>query len=208
MALARLREDPAVEVVALLTAVTTGYDRISIHGVRRTILAAQVAALGLPLWTIELPPGADNATYQQSFADGLARLQARWPELDTIAFGDLFLEEVRAYRESLVGGLGWRSRYPIWGVDTTALVHDFIERGFRAVLTCVDTTQLDPSFAGRALDRALLADLPPTVDPAGERGEYHSLVHAGPLFAAPIALTRGESLLRDGRFQYCDFQLS
>jgi uncharacterized protein (TIGR00290 family) len=208
LALARLREDPSVEVVALLTAVTRGYERISIHGVRRAILEAQVDALGIPLETIDLPPGCDNATYQQAFAAGLGRLRARWPTLDTLAFGDLFLEDVRAYREALVGGLGWRTRYPIWGIDTTALVEEFIDRGFRAVLTCVDTTQLDARFAGRALDRALLADLPPTVDPAGERGEYHSLVYAGPLFAAPLALTRGESVLRDGRFQYCDFQLS
>lgn len=208
MALARLREDPSVEVVALLTAVTAGYDRISIHGVRRTILDAQVAALGIPLETIDLSPGTDNAGYEQAFAAGLARLRSRWPTLDTLAFGDLFLEDVRAYREALVGRLGWRTRYPVWGIDTTTLVRDFIRRGFRAVLTCVDTTQLGARYAGCELDAALLEELPPSVDPAGERGEYHSLVYAGPLFDAPLALVRGESVLREGRFQYCDFELA
>ncbi len=208
LALARLREDPSVEVVALLTAVTRGYDRISIHGVRRTILDAQVAALDLPLVTIALDPGSDNAGYELAFADGLAALRERWPALDTLAFGDLFLEDVRAYREALVGRLGWRARYPIWGIDTTALVREFIDRGFRAVLTCVDTTQLDAHFAGRELDATLLAELPAEVDPAGERGEYHSLVYAGPLFRAPLVLQRGESVLREQRFQYCDFELA
>ena len=208
MALARLRADPAFEVVALLTAVTEGYDRISIHGVRRAILDLQAAALGLPVALLKLPPASDNATYERAFGEALGALAAAHDGLGTIAFGDLFLEDVRAYRERLVGGLGWDRAYPIWGEDTARLARRFVDEGFRASLTCVDTSQLDARFCGRAYDHALLDELPAGVDPCGERGEFHTLVHDGPGFAQALPVARGESVLRDGRFQYTDFVLT
>jgi uncharacterized protein (TIGR00290 family) len=208
MALARLREDPQYEVIALLTAVASEYDRISIHGVRRAILDAQAAALGLRVALLQLPPASGNDTYERAFADALARLAQQHAGLRTIAFGDLFLEDVRAYRERLVGALGWDRVYPIWGEDTARLARRFVDEGFRAALTCVDTTQLDARFCGRAYDHALLDELPAGVDPCGERGEFHTLVHDGPGFAQPVPIARGESLLRDGRFQYTDFVLT
>ena len=199
-----LLADPRLRVVALLTTVTAGYDRISIHGVRRAILDAQAAALGLPLEVAEIPMQASNASYESAFAGALERLRARWPGVDTIAFGDLFLTEVRDYREALLARLRWNGVYPIWGLPTHELARTFIARGHRAILTCVDTTQLDASFAGRAYDDELLRALPPSVDPCGENGEFHSCLLGGPLLGRSIRVARGEQVLRDGRFQYCD----
>ena len=204
LALERLLADAGIHVAALLTTVSREYDRISIHGVRRSLLARQAASLGLPV--IEIPLGAtsSNAEYEAAFAEGLERAQALQPGLRTIAFGDLFLEEVRAYREALLARLGWTGLYPLWHESTTELAHHFVRRGYRAVLTCVDTTQLDRSFAGREFDEELLRDLPETVDPCGERGEFHTFVYAGPLFSGAIPVSTGERVLRDGRFCYCD----
>jgi uncharacterized protein (TIGR00290 family) len=205
LALERLLADPEVHVVGLVTTVTTGYDRIAIHGVRRSILHRQVEALGLPLFEAEIPPKADNDMYERAFADALARARdATDHALDTIAFGDLYLADVRAYRDALLARLGWSGRYPLWREDTAMLARYFIARGYRAVLSCVDTTQLDAGFCGREFDAALLADLPENVDPCGENGEFHTCVYAGPSWRKPIALTRGERLLREGRFQYVD----
>ena len=199
-----LRADPRVHVVSLLTTVTAGYDRISIHGVRRAILDAQADALRLPLEVAEIPMQASNASYESAFAGALERLRERWPGVSTIAFGDLFLHEVRDYRDALLARLGWTGAYPIWGQDTRELATTFIARGHRAILTCVDTTQLDATFAGRAYDEELLRDLPASVDPCGENGEFHSCLVGGPLLGPSIPVTRGERVLRDGRFQYCD----
>ena len=199
-----LLADPGVRVASLLTTVTAGYDRISIHGVRRTILDRQAEGLGLPLEVAEIPMQSSNAQYEQAFADALATLRARYPGVDTIAFGDLFLTEVRDYREALLLRLGWRGLYPLWGQDTAALAHAFIARGHRAILTCADTTQIDASFAGRTYDESLLADLPATADPCGEKGEFHSCLVDGPLLGRPIPVRLGERVLREERFQYCD----
>ena len=204
LALERLRGDPAWRVAGLLTSVTHDYDRISIHGVRRSILHAQAAALRLPLFEAELPAQADNAAYEASFAAALAQARAAEPALDAIAFGDLFLADVRAYREALLARLGWRGVFPLWGEDTRRLAQAFVERGHRAILCCVDTDQLDGAFCGRDYDAALLADLPSGCDPCGENGEFHTCVHGGPLFAQPIDLVRGERVLRERRFAYVD----
>ena len=204
LALERLRADPRWRVAGLLTTVTSGYERIAIHGVRRSILARQAQALRLPLIEAAIPPQASNEAYEASFADALTTARAREPEVADIAFGDLYLADVRAYREALLARLGWRGVYPLWGEETAALARHFIARGHRAILTCVDTQQLDAAFCGRAFDAALLAGLPAACDPCGENGEFHTCVHDGPLFAAPIALTRGERVLREGRFQYVD----
>jgi uncharacterized protein (TIGR00290 family) len=208
LALAALRDDPRYRLVALLTTVTREYDRISIHGVRRAVLEAQTSALGLPLIEASISSGAGNTDYEAAFALALRTAQERWPGLRHIAFGDLFLADVRAYREELLASLGWTGVFPLWGEDTAALARQFIRAGYRAILTCVDTTQLGPEFAGRQFDASFLADVPETVDPCGERGEFHTCVYAGPLFARPLPLVTGERLRRDERFEYCDVLLA
>jgi uncharacterized protein (TIGR00290 family) len=205
LALERLLADPRWRVAALVTTVTSGYDRIAIHGVRRSILRRQTDALGLPLIEAEIPPQSSNDTYESAFADALARARAaNGDAVDAIAFGDLFLADVRAYREAMLARFGWRGVFPLWGEDTSRLARHFIARGYRAILSCVDTAQLDASFCGRDFDATLLADLPAGVDPCGEHGEFHTCVQAGPIFRDPIALERGERVLRDERFQYVD----
>jgi uncharacterized protein (TIGR00290 family) len=200
-----LRQRDGIEVVALLTTVTSGYDRIAMHGIRRELLQAQAAATGLPVIEATIPPQCDNAAYEASFADALARMRARWPGCAQIAFGDLFLADVRAWREALCSRLGWTPLFPLFGSDTATLAREMIAGGLRAVLCCVDTQQLDARFSGREFDAALLEELPAAVDPCGERGEFHTLVHAGPMFAHPLAIVRGGQVLRDDRFAYTDF---
>ena len=204
LALERLLRDPQWRVAGLLTTVTGEYDRISIHGVRRSILHAQADALGLPVFEAVIPAEAANETYEAAFADALARARARFAGLDTIAFGDLFLADVRAYREALLARLGWHGLFPLWGEDTARLARTFVARGHRAILCCVDTAQLDAAYCGRDYNARLLADLPSSCDPCGENGEFHTCVHGGPLFDAPLLLERGERVLRDGRFEYID----
>ncbi|MGH8174195.1 MAG: ATP-binding protein [Rhodanobacteraceae bacterium] len=204
LALERLLGDSRWHVTALVTTVTTGFDRIAIHGVRRSILRRQVDGLGLRLIEAEIPPNASNEVYETAFAQALVRAQSETPGLDTIAFGDLFLADVRGYRETMLARLGWSGLFPLWGEDTAHLADHFIARGYRAILSCVDTQQLDATFCGRSFDEALLDDLPHGVDPCGENGEFHTCVHAGPLWDAPIELALGERALRDGRFQYVD----
>ncbi len=207
LALEALRAEGRDRVCGLLTTMTTGYDRISIHGVRHSVLEAQVASLGLPLIEAAIAPGCTNDEYEAAFAAALEAAGEQWPDVREIAFGDLFLDDVRTYREALLSRLGWRGVFPLWGRDTTALARHFVRGGYGAVLTCVDTTQLDAGFAGREFDATLLDQLPATVDPCGERGEFHTCVYRGPVFGTPIPLTTGERLLRDGRFQYCDVLL-
>jgi uncharacterized protein (TIGR00290 family) len=204
LALAALRADPRYDVVALLTSVTSGYDRVSIHGVRRVLLEAQTAALGLPLFEVMLEPACSNEAYEAAFGETLRRLSAEHGQVRRIAFGDLFLADVRAYRERLLLDSGYEALFPLWGRDTNALALEFIASGFRAHLVCVDTQQLAASFAGRLFDARLLADLPESVDPFGERGEFHTFVSAGPLFAEPLAVRVGEVVMRDERFAFCD----
>ena len=204
LALQLLRADAEVEVVALFTSVTAGYDRISIHGVRRTLLDAQAAALGLPLVVITLQPACSNAEYEDAFHRGLGAIRERFPAVTELAFGDLFLEDVRAYREQALLGSGFAPRFPLWGTPTPALARRFVSEGFVAHLVCVDTQQLDASFAGRPFDAALLQALPRTVDPCGERGEFHTFVSDGPIFQRPIHCSIGPVVLRDERFAYCD----
>lgn len=208
LALAALEADPVFDVVALVTTVTRDYDRISMHGVRRSILEAQVAELGIPLIEAPIPPTCSNEVYEEAFAAALEILRRQHPTLRHLAFGDLFLTDVRAYRERLLAPLDWEPVFPLWGRDTAGLARQFIEQGFRAIITCVDTTQLAADFAGREFDSALLRDLPSSVDPCGENGEFHTCVYAGPIFRRPLALERGERIRRDDRFEYCDLTLT
>lgn len=197
-----------VAVVGLVTTLTEGYDRIAMQGIRHALLQAQAEACGLPVIEAWMPQRADNATYRAAFADALARAQDRWPGMRDIAFGDLFLADIRAWRETQCAELGWIPHFPIFDAapgHTARVARAMLDAGLRASLTCVDTTQLDRGFSGRDFDDALLRDLPPTCDPCGENGEFHTLVQAGPMFAAPIAVARGERLLREDRFAYTDF---
>jgi diphthamide synthase (EF-2-diphthine--ammonia ligase) len=158
----------------------------------------------LPLFEVVIPPQATNHVYESASADALARAQALVPGMDTIAFGDLFLADIRAYREAQLAPLGWRGVFPLWGEDTASLARTFVARGHRAILCCVDTAQLDAAYCGRDYNARLLADLPSSCDPCGENGEFHTCVHDGPLFSAPLLLERGERVLRDRRFEYID----
>jgi uncharacterized protein (TIGR00290 family) len=189
------------EPQALITTVTETYDRISMHGVRRELLARQADALATPLVEVAIPPKCSNDVYEQRMGQAFAG--TRLSGVDTVAFGDLFLEDVRTYREERLAEAGRRALFPLWGRDTTELANEFVDNGFEATLVCVDPRALDPSFAGRAYDKRLLADLPPSVDPCGENGEFHTFVHTGPVFSQPIACTRGDVVERDG-FVFCD----
>ena len=204
LALAALQADSRYEVVALLTSITSGYDRVSMHGVRRALVEAQAASIGLPLYEITLNPQSSNEAYEAAFLASLARLGGTHPDVKHLAFGDLFLADVRAYRERLLATTDFTPVFPVWGLETAQLARSFIEAGFRATLVCVDTTQLAGSFAGRAFDSTLLGELPADVDPCGEKGEFHTFVSDGPIFREPIAFELGEVVLREERFAYCD----
>ena len=204
LALQALRADPQIEVAGLLTSVTRDYERISVHGVRRSLLDRQAERLRLPLFTIELNPVTTNDAYEKAFLSALERVRRELPAVTAIAFGDLFLANVRAYRERLLESTGFEPMFPIWGVDTAELARRFVRDGFAARIVCVDTTQLDGSFAHRVFDDSLLADLPTGVDPCGERGEFHTFVSDGPGYDGPVEYTVGETVLRDERFAYGD----
>lgn len=203
-----LRQRDDCEVVGLFTTITEGVERVSMQGIRVDVLRAQATAAGLPLIEARIPQQADNAVYGASFADALVRARLRWPQLATIAFGDLFLADIRAWREALCARLGWSATFPLFGADTAAISREMQAGGLRARLCCVDTTRLDASYAGRVFDTALLDALPATVDPCGEHGEFHTCVSDGPMFDAPLALEAGETVLRDKRFLYTDFVLA
>jgi uncharacterized protein (TIGR00290 family) len=201
LALHELRKQPAQAPGALITTVTAEYARISMHGVRRELLLSQARAAGLPLVQVEIPATCSNEVYEQRMGQALA--EAPLAEADTIAFGDLFLADIRAYREERLRRIGKQAIFPLWGRDTSALAREFIANQFEAILVCVDPRQLDGSFAGRRFDAELLAELPADVDPCGENGEFHTFVHAGPIFDAPIACEIGEVVEREG-FVFCD----
>jgi uncharacterized protein (TIGR00290 family) len=201
LALHELQNSSGPAPATLLTTVTADYARISMHGVRRELLLLQAQATGLPLVEVEIPAACSNDVYERRLGQALA--EAPLAEAETIAFGDLFLADIRAYREERLGRVGKRAVFPLWGRDTSQLARNFIADGFEAILVCVDPRQLDPSFAGRPFDAELLADLPPRVDPCGENGEFHTFVNAGPIFSAPIACRTGEVVERDG-FVFCD----
>jgi len=208
LALWTLQQQSASCVGALLTTVTGEYDRISMHGIRRSILHAQARRIGLPVVEATIEPGASNTEYERAFIAGLDEARTATGSDSTVAFGDLFLRDVRDYRERLLPQHGWTPVFPLWLRDTGNLAGEFIAAGFRAILCCVDTEQLSAEFAGREFDADLLRDLPASVDPCGERGEFHTCVYAGPIFSSPLSLVRGERVLRDNRFEYCDLLLA
>ncbi len=201
MALAWLGHDPSVRVAGLLTTVTEGYDRISMHGVRRSLLERQAAALGLPLDIVWIPQNATNQEYESRMEAALN--QYRGLGVSTVAFGDLFLADIRAYREAWLSRLRVMATFPLWHRETGTLAEAFVTLGFQAVVTCVDRRALPREFAGRSFDRRFLADLPSSVDPCGERGEFHTFVHGGPLFAHEVTFTRGEVVDRED-WSFCE----
>jgi uncharacterized protein (TIGR00290 family) len=196
-----LREQGEVEVVGLLTTMNQAFDRVAMHAVRTELLRAQAEAADLPLQPVPIPWPCSNAEYEAAMTAAMAR--ARVDGIDRVAFGDLFLEDVRSYREERLRPIGVTPLFPIWGTPTGALARQMIDAGLRARLTCVDPKALDQRFVGREFDAALLAELPESVDPCGERGEFHTFAHAGPMFRHPIAFRAGEVVTRDG-FVFAD----
>ena len=197
-----LQRAKGYEILALLTTVTEGYDRISMHGVRRSLLEEQGAALGVPVDKIYITQKASNEEYEAKMKEKL--LHYKNMGVLSVVIGDIFLEDLRRYREQKLAETGMKGIFPIWKRDTTELAHSFIDLGFKAVITCIDSHVLDKKFVGRDFDEQFLSDLPLGVDPCGENGEFHSFVYNGPIFQWPIAHQKGEIVLRDNRFYFCD----
>ncbi len=198
-----LRQAGDADVVGLVTTFNEAFQRVAMHGVRQELVQAQAQAAGLPLWSIPLPWPCSNEVYEERMRHLVER--ARADGVQAFAFGDLYLEDVRAFRVRQLAGTGLEPLFPIWGTsaDTPQLARSMIASGLRAILTCIDPKQLAPQFAGRQFDLALLAELPPPVDPCGERGEFHSFCYAGPMFDAPIPVRVGATVERDG-FWFAD----
>ncbi len=193
-----LRNDPRYELAGLVTTINRAFDRVAMHAVRVSLLEAQAAAAGLPLWKVEIPNPCSNAEYEEAMRALIDRAVAAGVEI--FAFGDLYLRDIRDYRERQLAGTPIRPIFPLWEKPTPMLARTMIAGGLRARITCVDPKALDRSFAGREFDEQFLDDLPPGVDPCGERGEFHTFAWAGPMFRQPIALQSGETVERDGFF--------
>ena len=196
-----MRQQSEYEIAGLLTTFNEAADRVAMHGVRRGLVEQQAAATVLPLWSVPLPWPCSNEQYESLMAETCAKAVAAG--IEGIAFGDLFLEDVRAYRISQMTGTGLEPLFPVWGIPTTELAHEMVASGLKAILTCVDTRKLDAAFAGAQFDEQFLSTLPEGVDPCGERGEFHSFVHAGPMFEQEISVLPGESTIRD-HFAFAD----
>ncbi len=196
-----LRQRREVDVVGLLTTINEAHARVAMHAVRLALLEAQAEAVGLPLWQVPIPSPCSNQEYEAAMGEAMRKALAAG--VTVMAFGDLFLEDIRRYREQQLAGTGLTPIFPIWGLPTGALARDMVAAGLKARLTCVDPKQLPASFAGREFDSALLADLPSGVDPCGERGEFHTFAYAGPMFQRPVPVQSGEIVERDG-FVFAD----
>ena len=201
MALREIQRSPGLRVDALVTTITCDYDRISMHGVRRVLLERQAASLGIPLHQIPISKGAGNAEYEAKMGEVFAIYRERG--INSVVFGDLFLEEIRAYRDQLLAKHAMLGLYPLWKRDTLALIREFLSLGFKTAIVCVDPARLDPSFLGRVIDEEFLSELPPRVDPCGENGEFHTFVFDGPIFSNPIKFDFGDKVCRDS-FWFCD----
>lgn len=201
-ALHEIRQAGRYDVVSLLTTVTEGYERISMHGVRISLVEQQSEAIGLPLKKVYIPIESSNENYETAMRDALVRYKAQG--VTGVAFGDLFLEDLKAYREKKLAEVGMTAVFPLWKRDTGELARSFMAQGFRAVITCVDSQVLGGEFSGRLYDEQFLSDLPPHVDPCGENGEFHSFVFDGPLFRKPVRFQKGEIVVRENRFYFCE----
>jgi uncharacterized protein (TIGR00290 family) len=195
LALYEIQREQKYRVAALLTTVTRDYDRISMHGVRRALLERQAASLGLSLHQVFISKRATNEEYEMKIDEAFSLYRDRG--INSIVFGDLFLEDIRAYREQFLIRHNMRGLFPVWKRDTALFIREFLRLGFRAVVTCVDSQVLDQSFAGRLIDESFLSSLPSHVDPCGENGEFHSFVFDGPIFTVPVKFSLGDTLLRE-----------
>ena len=202
LALYEIQRARKYEIAALLTTVTKDYDRISMHGVRRVLLEQQAASLGYPLEIAWISKHSSNEEYESKMRETLTKYQS--VGVSSVVFGDLFLEEIRKYRETHLAQIEMKGIFPLWGKNTTELAHTFIDLGFKAIIVCVDSKALDGKFVGRIIDKKFLLELPLSIDPCGENGEFHSFVFDGPIFRKPIQFEKGEIVLRDNRFYYCD----
>jgi uncharacterized protein (TIGR00290 family) len=202
MAAYHLLASQRYEIAALMTTVTEEFDRISMHGVRRELLERQARSLGIPLSAVMIPKDCSNEIYETRLRESLELFKAQG--IAKVAFGDLFLEDIKRYRDERLAQAGMTGIYPLWLRDTEELVRTFIGLGFKGIIACVDTNVLDAAFAGREIDHDLLRDLPESADPCGENGEYHSFVYAGPIFREEIACRTGERSMRTPRFNFCD----
>lgn len=201
LALHALERDGRYRVETLITTVTDAYDRVSMHGVRRSLVREQAASIGMELAEVVVPPQSSNEVYERAMGREFDRQHAAG--IRRVAFGDIFLEDLREYRERQLAERGLECVFPIWGQPTDRLARSFIGDGYEAVTVCVSLSMLDASFAGRAFDMAFLADMPPGADPCGENGEFHTFVSDGPIYPRPVPVARGEVVERDG-FVFCD----
>jgi uncharacterized protein (TIGR00290 family) len=200
----RMRESGEYEIAGLLTTMNAAFDRVAMHGTRRALLEAQANAAGVPLRTVPLPWPCSNEQYEAAMGEACAKAVAEG--IEVIAFGDLFLEDVRRYREEKLAESGLTPVFPLWGLPTDALVREMLASGLRARIVCVDPQKLPKEFAGRDLDEAVLAAMPADVDPCAERGEFHTMAYAGPMFRAAIPVESGEVIERDG-FVFADVRI-
>ena len=205
LALYEIQRSSNYRVAALLTTITREYDRISMHGVRRALLERQAASLGLPLHQVLISNAANNEEYEMKMTQAFD--EYREDGIDSVIFGDLFLADIRVYREQFLAKHGMKGLYPVWQRNTTEFIKEFIELGFKAVLSCVDSKALDKSFAGKTIDEDFLSLLPANVDPCGENGEFHTFVYDGPNFTQPVEFSIGETALHDG-FWFRDLEES
>ncbi|HBK57003.1 MAG TPA: ATP-binding protein [Xanthomonadales bacterium] len=202
----RLQQSSHYRPIGLLTTLEDGA-QVALHGLRREVIAAQARALGLPLLEAPMPDRADNLAYEGAFATALELARLRWPGLAHIAFGDIFLADIKAYRDQVCGRLGWTAVYPLFGADSRSLADAMIAAGLKARICCIDSERLSADFLARQFNRSLLDQLPPDIDPCGEYGEFHTCVFDGPMFQHPIAIERGASSLYRNRFLRADFRL-
>lgn len=202
MALYELQKNRDYVISALLTTITEGYDRVSMHGVREILLEQQAESLGLPLEKIYIAKNSSNEEYEAKMKDKMAYYQGLG--ISSVAFGDIFLEDLKRYRQANLSKAGMQGVFPLWKINSGELADRFIGLGFKAVITCIDSKVLDETFAGRVFDRGFLSDLPAHVDPCGENGEFHSFVYDGPIFSGRITYEKGEVVLRDNRYYFCD----
>ena len=202
LTVAQIQRAGRYEIVALLTNITSDYDRVSMHGIPTSLLERQAESLGYPLEKVFIKAGADNAEYEARMSELLLSYRSRG--VRDVAFGDLFLQDVRQYREDNLAKINMRAVFPLWLKPTSQLAKDFVDAGFRAVITSVDSEKLDGKFAGRQFDEKFLADLPAGVDPCGENGEFHSFVYDGPIFSRPIGHRLGQTVVRENRFYFTD----
>lgn len=202
LALYEILKTESYNVVSLITTVTEEYDRISVHGVRNDLLEKQTKSLKLPLHKINNPKNCSNDIYERNLTETLSIYKNKG--ITEVAFGDIFLEDVKEYRDELLKKMGMKGIYPIWQKDSKELAKVFIESGFRAITTCIDSQQIHENFAGKEYDQDFLDDLPDTADPCGENGEFHTFVYNGPIFNVKVDFIIGDIVLRDNRFFYCD----